>query len=73
MTFFGTLNTIKMDSAVCSHLLDQKNPSRLLEKALALMEHQLTKDDVSRHQKTIKEYLYISREGFVSFPLDVLK
>ncbi|KAH1013622.1 hypothetical protein HUJ04_002592 [Dendroctonus ponderosae] len=58
-----------MDIPSCSHLLERKNPSRLLEKALALMEHQLTKDDVRRHQQTIKEYLYVSREGFVSFPL----
>lgn len=41
--------------------------SYLLRKVVALMECEITRDDISRHFELINSYLQKSQNGFVSF------
>lgn len=43
------------------------HPSDLLRKVVALMENQITRDDINRHAGFIKSYLEYSQMGVVSF------
>ncbi|KAL1497007.1 hypothetical protein ABEB36_008039 [Hypothenemus hampei] len=54
-----------MDQRDCKHLLERQNPSRLLKKALSLLEHQITKEDVDRQLKIINQYIILSKNGFL--------
>lgn len=56
-----------MERGDCSYLLEGKDPSRILRKVLAILEHQITKDDVNRQLQIIDKFLIVSKKGFVSF------
>lgn len=43
------------------------HPSDLLRKVVALMENEITRDDIIRHAEFIKSYLEYSQIGVVSF------
>ncbi|XP_050307391.1 uncharacterized protein LOC126744087 isoform X1 [Anthonomus grandis grandis] len=53
------------DKLTCLHLLKEKDPSRILRKCLAIIEHQLTQNNWSRQLKTIQQFLFLCQNGLL--------